>query len=128
VSAIVNTKKHKICDSYSYPCCWASKYRNHCTEGSGTRIFPIRHCTQGLVNIIYSVCSKNNVVLVENMDVLTLFLVEHMNVLNRAVIRNQLAETPSTGQSNRLGQERRRKPRFPAPGGTPSGTVRLGLS
>jgi hypothetical protein len=63
------------------------------------------------------------------------FLVEHTNALDRAVIRNQLAETPSTGRSNRLGgrsnrlgQERRPKPRFAAPGGTPSGTVRLGLS
>jgi hypothetical protein len=66
---------------------------------------------------------------------LTLFLVEHTNALDRAVIRNPRAETPSTGRSNRLGgqskrlgQERRRKPRFAAPGGTPSGTVRLGLS
>jgi hypothetical protein len=67
--------------------------------------------------------------------VLTLFLVEHTNALDRTVIRNQLVETSSTGRSNclggrsnRLGQERRRKPRFAAPGGTPSGTVRLGLS
>jgi hypothetical protein len=34
---------------------------------------------------------------------LTLFLVEHTNALDRAVIRKQLAETPSTGRSNRLG-------------------------
>jgi hypothetical protein len=36
-------------------------------------------------------------------SVLTLFLVEHTNALDHAVIRNQLAETPSTGRSNRLG-------------------------
>jgi hypothetical protein len=34
---------------------------------------------------------------------LTLFLVEHTNALDRAVITYQLAETPSTGRSNRLG-------------------------
>jgi hypothetical protein len=66
---------------------------------------------------------------------LMLFPVEHTSALDRAVVGNPLAETPSTGRSNRLGggsnrlgQERRRKPRFAAPGGTPSGTVRLGLS
>jgi hypothetical protein len=59
---------------------------------------------------------------------LTLFLVKHTNALDRAVVGNQLAGPPSTGQSNRLGQEERRKPRFAAPGGTPSGTMRLGLS
>jgi hypothetical protein len=36
-------------------------------------------------------------------SVLTFFPVEHTNALDRAVIRNQLAETPSTGRSNRLG-------------------------
>jgi hypothetical protein len=57
-----------------------------------------------------------------------------MNVLDRAVVGNPLAELPSMGRSNRrggsnrLGQEARRKPRFAAPGGTPLGTVRLGLS
>jgi hypothetical protein len=67
--------------------------------------------------------------------VLTLFSVEHTNALDRAVVGNPLAEPPSTGRSNRLGgrsnrlgQEARRKPRFAAPGGTPSGTVCLGLS
>jgi hypothetical protein len=35
--------------------------------------------------------------------VLTLFSVEHTGTLDSAVVRNQLAETPSTGQSNRLG-------------------------
>jgi hypothetical protein len=66
---------------------------------------------------------------------LTLFSVEHTDALDRAVVGNQLARPPSTGRSNRLGgrshrlgQEERRKPRFAAPGGTPSGTVRLGLS
>jgi hypothetical protein len=65
--------------------------------------------------------------------VLTLLLVKHTNALDRAVVRNPLAEPPSTGRSNCLGggltagQEARRKPRFAAPGGTPSGTVRLGL-
>jgi hypothetical protein len=65
---------------------------------------------------------------------LTLFSVEHTNALDRAVVENRLAELPSTGRSNhlggrsnRIGQEERRKPRFAAPGGTPSGTVRLGL-
>jgi hypothetical protein len=65
--------------------------------------------------------------------VLTLFPVEHTNALDHAVLGNQLAETPNTGQSNRLGgqsnrlgQEKRRKPRFATSGGTPSGTVRLG--
>jgi hypothetical protein len=69
------------------------------------------------------------------MLLLTLIPVEHTSALYRAVVGNQLAETPSTGRSNRLGgrsnrlgQERRRKPRFTALGGTPSGTVRLGLS
>jgi hypothetical protein len=37
------------------------------------------------------------------MLLLTLFLVEHTNAVDRAVIRNQLAETPNTGRSNRLG-------------------------
>jgi hypothetical protein len=60
--------------------------------------------------------------------VLTLFWVEHTNALDCVVVKNPLAEPPSTGRSNRLGQEARRKPRFVAPGGTPSGTVRLGLS
>jgi hypothetical protein len=65
---------------------------------------------------------------------LTLFSVEHTNALDRAIVGNPLTEPPSTGRSNRLGrsnclgQEACRKPRFPAPGGTPSGTVRLGLS
>jgi hypothetical protein len=45
--------------------------------------------------------------------------VEHTSALDRAVVGNPLAETPSTGRSDRLGQESRRKP--------PSGTVRLGL-
>jgi hypothetical protein len=36
-------------------------------------------------------------------SVLTFFPVEHTNALDRAVIRNQLAETPSTGRSNSLG-------------------------
>jgi hypothetical protein len=65
-----------------------------------------------------------------------LFPVEDTSALDRAVVGNPLAETPSTGRSNRLGgggsnrlgQERLRKPRFAAPGGTPSGIVRLGLS
>jgi hypothetical protein len=35
--------------------------------------------------------------------VLTLFLVEHTNALDRAVIRNQHVETPSTGRSDGLG-------------------------
>jgi hypothetical protein len=68
-------------------------------------------------------------------SVLTFFPVKHTNALDRAVVRNQLAETPSMGRSNRLGgrsnrlgQERRRKPRFAAPGATPSGIVCLGLS
>jgi hypothetical protein len=34
---------------------------------------------------------------------LTLFPVEHTSALDRAVVRNQLADTPSTGRSNRLG-------------------------
>jgi hypothetical protein len=34
---------------------------------------------------------------------LTLFPVEHTSPLDRAVVGNQLAETPSTGRSNRLG-------------------------
>jgi hypothetical protein len=34
---------------------------------------------------------------------LTLFPVKHTNALDRAVVRNQLAQTPSTGRSNRLG-------------------------
>jgi hypothetical protein len=68
-------------------------------------------------------------------SVLTLFLVEHMSVLDHAVVGNPLVETSSIGRSNRLGggsnrlgQRRRWKPRFAAPGGTPSRTVRLGLS
>jgi hypothetical protein len=69
-------------------------------------------------------------------SLLTFFPVEHTSALDRTVVGNQLAELPSTGRSNRLGgggsnrlgQEERRKPRFAAPGGTPSGTVRLGLS
>jgi hypothetical protein len=60
--------------------------------------------------------------------VLTLFSVEHTNVLARAVVGNPLAEPPSTGRSNRLGRVARRKPRFAALGRTPSGTMRLGLS
>jgi hypothetical protein len=60
-------------------------------------------------------------------SVLTLFSAKHTNALDRAVIRNPLAEPPNTGRSNRLGQEARRKPRFAAPGGTPSGTMHLGL-
>jgi hypothetical protein len=36
-------------------------------------------------------------------SVLTLFLVEHTNALDCAVVSNQLTETPSTGRSNRLG-------------------------
>jgi hypothetical protein len=54
--------------------------------------------------------------------------------LDRAVVEYLLVEVPSTGRSNRpggrsnrLGQERRRKPKIAAPGGTPSGTTRLGL-
>jgi hypothetical protein len=35
--------------------------------------------------------------------VLTLFPVEHTSALDRAVVRNQLTETLSTGRSNRLG-------------------------
>jgi hypothetical protein len=31
------------------------------------------------------------------------FSVEHTNALDRAVVRNLLAETPSTGRSNRRG-------------------------
>jgi hypothetical protein len=58
---------------------------------------------------------------------MTFFSVEHTNELDHAVVGNHLAEPPSTGRSNRLGQEARQKPRFAAPGGTPSGTVRLGL-
>jgi hypothetical protein len=34
---------------------------------------------------------------------LTLFSVEHTNVLDCAVVRNPLAELPRTGRSNRLG-------------------------
>jgi hypothetical protein len=34
---------------------------------------------------------------------LTLFPVEHTSALDRTVVRNQLAETPSTGRSNRWG-------------------------
>jgi hypothetical protein len=65
---------------------------------------------------------------------LTLFSVEHTNALDCAVFGNPLAALPSTGQSNRLGggltaldRKNAEKPRFAAPGGTPSGTVRLGL-
>jgi hypothetical protein len=65
---------------------------------------------------------------------LTLFPVEHTSALDRAVVEYLLVEVPSTGRSNRpggrsnrLGQERRRKPKIAAPGGTPSGTTRLGL-
>jgi hypothetical protein len=36
-------------------------------------------------------------------SVLMLFPVEHMNAQDRAVVRNQLTETPSTCLSNRLG-------------------------
>jgi hypothetical protein len=64
----------------------------------------------------------------EASKLLMLFSVEHTNALDRAVVGNQLAGPPSTGRSNRLRQEGRRKPRFAAPGGTPSGTVCLGLS
>jgi hypothetical protein len=67
-------------------------------------------------------------------SVLKLFPVEHTSALDRAVVGNPLAELPSTGQSNRLGvgltaldSKNAEKPRFTAPGGTPSGTVRLGL-
>jgi hypothetical protein len=67
-------------------------------------------------------------------DVLPLFTVEHTSALDHAVVGNPLTELPSTGRSNRLGggsnrlgQEERRKPRFAALGGTPSGTVRQGL-
>jgi hypothetical protein len=59
---------------------------------------------------------------------LTLFPVEHTSVLDRAVVECHLVAVPSTGRSNRpggrsnrLGQERRRKPKIAAPGGTPSG-------
>jgi hypothetical protein len=52
---------------------------------------------------------------------LTLFSVEHMNALDRAVVGNPLTEAPSTGRSNRLGGgltalDRRHveKPRFAA--------------
>jgi hypothetical protein len=76
--------------------------------------------------------SSSSLFLISGRHLLTLFPVEHTNALDRAVVRSQLAETPSTGRSNRLGgrsnrlgQERRRKPRFAAPGGTPSGTTRL---
>jgi hypothetical protein len=62
------------------------------------------------------------------------FLVEHTSALDRAVVECHLVEVPSTarsnrprGRSNRLGQERRRKAKIAAPGGTPSGTMRLGL-
>jgi hypothetical protein len=34
---------------------------------------------------------------------LTLFSVEHMNALDRAVVGNPLAEPPRTGRSKRLG-------------------------
>jgi hypothetical protein len=62
------------------------------------------------------------------------FSVEHTNALDRAIVRNPLAETPSMGRSNRLGggltalDRRDVENQFTAPGGTPSGTVRLGLS
>jgi hypothetical protein len=59
-------------------------------------------------------------------SVLTLFSVEHMSALDRAVVEYHLVEVPSTGRSNRPGQERRRKPKIAAPGGTPSVTTRLG--
>jgi hypothetical protein len=36
-------------------------------------------------------------------NVLTLFSVEHTNVLDRAIVGNHLAEPPSTGRSNRPG-------------------------
>jgi hypothetical protein len=70
------------------------------------------------------------------MCLLTLFPVEHTSALDRAVVGNQLAELPSTSRSNRrvggglttLDRKNAEKPRFAAPGGTPSGTVRLGLS
>jgi hypothetical protein len=67
---------------------------------------------------------------------LTLFPVKHTSALDCAVVGNPLAELPSTGRSNRLGgrggltaldRKNAEKPRFAAPGGTPSGTVRLGL-
>jgi hypothetical protein len=61
-------------------------------------------------------------------SVLTLFSVEHTNVLDRAVVRNQLAGPPSMGRLTALDRRNAEKPRFAAPGGTPSGTVRLGLS
>jgi hypothetical protein len=38
-----------------------------------------------------------------NLNLLTLFPVQHTNALDRVVIRNQLAETPSTCRSNHLG-------------------------
>jgi hypothetical protein len=63
--------------------------------------------------------------------VLTLFSAK---VLDRAVVGDPLVEPPSTGRSNRLGggltaldKTHVEKPRFAAPGGTPSGTVGLGL-
>jgi hypothetical protein len=66
-----------------------------------------------------------------HLELLTLFPVEHTSALDRAV---DLIEVPSTGRSyrlggrsNRLGQECRRKPKIAAPGGSPSGTTRLGL-
>jgi hypothetical protein len=65
---------------------------------------------------------------------LTLFPVEHTSVLDRAVVEYRLVEVPSTGRSNspggrsnRLGQERHRKPKIAALGRTPSGTTHLGL-
>jgi hypothetical protein len=35
------------------------------------------------------------------------FLVEHMSALDHVVVERHLVEVPSTGRSNRLGQERR---------------------
>jgi hypothetical protein len=65
---------------------------------------------------------------------LTHFPVEHTSALDRAVVENHLVEVPSTGRSNhlggrsnRLGQERHRKPKTADPGGTSSGTTRLAL-
>jgi hypothetical protein len=60
-------------------------------------------------------------------SVLTLFPVEHTSALDRAVVEYLLVEVPSTGRSNRLGQERRRKPKIAAPGGTLLGITRLGF-
>jgi hypothetical protein len=64
-----------------------------------------------IVKLLHGQFSRCNVKLLHvnvkllhvNLLLLTLFPVKHTNALDRAVVRNQLAETSSTGRSNRLG-------------------------